>query len=356
MRIGQPIKRPRLTRWALTLALCFLYCWRTLRLPTGKFPRQVRLILKNWTDPMFGILIRSRLKRAYPDQPCTLNHPPDYKPKTVVEERFRLAEEDIRFFFDNGYLKPFQVFSAEEMREFSSEIDIARKATSPHYGFVTDRDHHISMPHMMNCIRRPEIVERCAQLLGPDLLLWRSQFFYKPPHGETIQWHQASTYLVEDYMEPALIPPDRNSLFQLTVWVAVDPATIANGCMRIIPGTADKIRTITFGAGDESFYEASYAMDFDFAQATPDYLEMEPGQALIFSERSIHGSGPNETENSRSAFNFRVIRPDTKVYDGKTVHRARHMGQKYNLRRWGCALLRGEDQFNLNPKILTDSG
>lgn len=351
MRIGQPIKRPRLQRWGLTLALCFLYIWRKLGLPISLFSRQVRLIMANWTDRMFGILIRSRVKRAYPDQPCTLNHPSSYAPKADVADEYRMSEDDIRHFYEKGYVQPFDAFSAEEMQAFYEEIEVARRAKSPHYDFVTDRDHHLSLPTLMEFIRRPAIVERCAQLLGPDLLMWRSQFFYKPPHGDAIQWHQASTYLVEDYMSPALIPPDRDELFQLTIWVAVDPATKENGCLRVIPGTADGIRTITFGGGDESFYEASYASDFDFSSAEPDYIEMQPGQALIFSERTIHGSAANTSNRSRSAFNFRVIRPDTRVYKDKTVHRARHMGQKYNLGRWGCVLLRGEDRFGLNRMV-----
>jgi len=351
MRIGQPIKRPRPQRWGLTLALCFLIVWRKLGLPFKPFSRQIRLILTNWTDGMFSILIRSRLKRAYPDQPCTLNHPATYEPKTDVADAHKLSEEDIRHFYENGYVKPFDAFSETEMCAFYEDIEVARQAKSPHYGFVTDRDHHLSLPSMMELIRRPAIVERCAQLLGPDLLMWRSQFFYKPPRGDAIQWHQASTYLVEDYLSPALIPPGRDELFQLTIWVAVDPATIENGCLRVIPGTADGIRTITFGAGEASFYEASYANDFDFSKAEPHLIEMKPGQALIFSERSIHGSGANTTDASRSAFNFRVIRPDTKVYKDKTVHRAGHMGEKYNLGRWGCVLLRGEDRFGLNRMV-----
>ena len=351
MRIGQPIKRPRLVRWMLTLALCFLYAWRKLRLPSSIWSRQIRGILNNWTDSMFGILIRSRLKQAYPDQPCSLRRPATYKPKVEVADEFKLAEKDVRFFFEKGYLEPFDAFTEHEVRAFAHEIDIARKAESKHYGFVTDRDHHLSLPTLMEFIRRPAIVERLAQLLGPDLVVWRSQFFYKPPHGKAVQWHQASTYLVEDYLEPALIPPDRDDLFQLTVWVAVDPATKANGCLRVIPGTADAIRTITFGAGDASFYKASYAMDHDFSKTPAVHLEARPGQAIIFAERTIHGSADNSTDNSRSAFNFRVVRPDTQVYKGKTYHRARHMGQKYQLDNWGCVLLRGEDKFKLNKMV-----
>lgn len=351
IRIGEPIKRPRLARWLLTAILCFLYVWRKLRLPKGMWPRQVRGILHNWTDSMFGILIKTRLKQAYPDQPCSLRQPATYKPKVDVAPEHKLADDDVKFFFENGYLPPFDAFSEQEVREFQAEIDVARKEVCSHYGIVTDRDHHLSLPTMMEFIRRPAVVERCAQLLGPDLVCWRSQFFYKPPHGKAVQWHQASTYLVEDYLEPALRPPDRDDLFQLTVWVAVDPATKANGCLRVIPGTADRIRTITFGGGDASFYKASYSMNQDFSETPAAYLEAKPGQVIIFAERTVHGSSDNSTDNSRSAFNFRVVRPDTQVYKDKRFHRAKHMGQRYELEHWGCVLVRGQDKEKLNKMV-----
>ena len=351
MRIGEPVLRPRLQRWGLTLALCFLYIWRKLGLPRDIWPRQVQRILANWTDPMFGVLIRSRVKMAYSDQTCSLRHPASYEPMVEVAPEHRLSSDEIRFFYENGYLPAFDAYGEDEIRAFAEEIEVARKALAPHYGFVTDRDHHFSLPTLMEFMRRPAIVERCAQLLGPDLVSWRSQFFYKPPRGEAIQWHQASTYMVEDALDPALRPPDRDALFQLTVWVAVDPATIENGCLRVIPGTADRLLPVRFGGDGEGFYNSRYALDFDFAKAEPAYIEAKPGQAIIFSERTLHGSAANMTDHSRSAFNFRVIRPDTEVYRGKTVHRASHMGQRYNLRYWGCILLRGEDRYGLNRMV-----
>ena len=81
-------------------------------------------------------------------------------------------------------------------------------------------------------MKHPAITERCAQLLGPDLLVWRSQYFYKGPKSPAIQWHQASTFMVEDYQDPGIFPPDRSEIFQLTVWVAIDDATPERGCLQ----------------------------------------------------------------------------------------------------------------------------
>ena len=342
--------RPLWLRIVLTGGLCFLYAWKKLRLPRLVIGRQMWSIITNWTDPMFRILIKSNIKRAYPDQTCTLQKPADCSPRVDVAQEHRLGKDDIEFFYDNGYLPPFDAFSEEEISAFGQEILSVREEPSKTYGFVTDRDRHFEMPTMMELLRRPAILERAAQLLGPDLWCWRSQFFYKAPRGEAVQWHQASSYMVEDALEPALLPPNRDELFQLTIWVAVDPAVKANGCLRLIPGTADGIRSVTFG-GDEGFYHSRYTMDFDFDKAEPAYVEAKPGQVIIFSERTIHGSSANSTDNSRSAFNFRLIRPDTRVYKDKRYHRAAHMDQKFRLDNWGCILMRGEDKLGLNKLV-----
>jgi non-heme Fe2+,alpha-ketoglutarate-dependent halogenase len=64
-------------------------------------------------------------------------------------------------------------------------------------------------------------------------------------------------------------------------------------------------------------------------------VEMAPGEALIFCERTVHGSGPNTTDEPRVGFNYRVVTPDVDVYSGqKRWHTAVHMGERYDLLKW----------------------
>jgi len=224
-----------------------------------------------------------------------------------------------------------------------------RGRPSENFGIVTDRDLHLEIPEMLEFLRSPSILEVAAQLLGPDLLTWRSQLFFKDPGGREIQWHQASTYLLEDYLEPVLVPPDRNQLFQLTVWIALGPATKENGCLQFVPGTHDRIRTIRFG-GEQGFYKVSFQLEFDHDPALVTTMEMKAGQFVIFSERVIHGSGPNHTNEMRFAMNYRLIPPYVKVYPDQNFHRAMHMGQSYSLEHWGTVLVRGTDPYGYNRR------
>jgi non-heme Fe2+,alpha-ketoglutarate-dependent halogenase len=195
----------------------------------------------------------------------------------------------------------------------------------------------------------PAITDRCAQILGPDLLCWRSQIFYKGPHSPAIQWHQATTFMVEDYQDPAIFPPDRSQMFQLTVWVAVDDATLEKGCLRFACG-ASQTRVIKFG-GEQGFYEAAYTLDFREEDQPIEYVPVKSGSFLIFAERFVHGSGPNTTDQHRLAFNIRVIPTNVPVYPNKKYYRSVYNGGKYHLDKWGVCLLRGEDRYRLSRTV-----
>jgi len=346
--IPEPRERPFWERTLYWLGVVFLATWKALHLPKNIWISPIRSILNNWTWGMYGVVIRSWVTRAYIDQPCTFNkHPERLEPKAEVDPLYRLSTRDLAFFFENGYIGPFDGFAEDEVKALVETMARKRQRRSSNFGIVTDRDLHLETPAMLHFMSHPAILERAAELLGPDLLSWRSQLFFKPPGGREIQWHQASTYMMEDYLEPALIPPDRNELFQLTVWIALGPVTKENGALQFVPGSHDRIRTIRFG-GPQGFYAVNFQLEFDVDPHKVVTLEMKTGQFVIFSERMIHGSGPNQTSAMRCAMNYRLIPTDVKVYQGQSHHRAMHMGNSYSLQNWGVVLLRGTDRFGYN--------
>jgi len=346
----RPEPRSFLVRTLLVAGLCFLGVWKALGLPRGFWPQPMRGILRNWTWGMFGVVIGSWVTRAYIDQPCTLKEPSPMAARAEVAPEYRLTPEDLESFYDNGYLGPYPAFTSQEVQDLADSLLLRRKAPNYVYGIATDRDLHFEDDKLLRFLSHAAILERAAQLLGPDLACWRSQVFLKEAGGEAIQWHQASTYMMEDYQEPALLPPDRNRLFQLTVWIALDPATKANGCMQVIAGTHRRIRTIRFG-GRNGFYKVNFNLEFSEDPQSAVSLEVPAGHFILFSERVIHGSGPNHSMQRRMAVNFRLIPPSVKVYPDQTVHLAMHMGQEYPLDRWALLMLRGEDRFGLNPVL-----
>jgi non-haem Fe2+, alpha-ketoglutarate-dependent halogenase len=345
-----PKVRPLWQRIPIMGALSALAAYKFLRLPTSILPRDLKAIVKNWDFEMFGMLLKSRVTKAFIDQPCYFKMPEKIEPKAQVASEYQLSHDQLKQFYENGYLGPFDAFTREQMQDFKKDLLAIEQGVSKTYNFVTPRDRHLEMPRLWNYMKSPAITERVAQILGPDLLCWRSQIFYKGPKAPTIQWHHASTFMVEDYQDPALFPANRSDMFQITVWVAVDDATHENGCMRFAPGTHDRMRPIKFG-GEEGFYNAAYTLDFDENKVPWHEVPVKSGQFIIFTERCIHGSGPNTTDRYRLAFNTRIIPTNVAVYPNKKYYRSVYNGGKYFLDKWGVCLFRGEDRFKLSRTI-----
>ena len=119
---------------------------------------------------MFWLLIKSGVSRAYIDEPCPFNIPTSFKPRAEVDPKYGMSETEIGQFYINGFIGPFDAFSREEMADFRKEMLAVENENSKTYGFVTPRDRHLEMPRLWEYMNHPAIVERAAQLLGPDLL------------------------------------------------------------------------------------------------------------------------------------------------------------------------------------------
>src|SRR5687768_15881373 len=81
-------------------------------------------------------------------------------------------------------------------------------------------------PEMARLIYDPEIGRMAATLAGVDgIRLWHDQALIKPPFGNPTAWHLDMPYW------------SFSSRQALSIWVALDEATLGNGCMWYIPGS-----------------------------------------------------------------------------------------------------------------------
>src|SRR5438105_15286882 len=79
---------------------------------------------------------------------------------------------------------------------------------------------------MSDLIRHPRVLGPVVDLLGRDLLVWKSVFFVKEPQtAQFVDWHQDSAYWGFDTEDV------------VTAWIALTESTIENGCLRVVPGS-----------------------------------------------------------------------------------------------------------------------
>jgi non-heme Fe2+,alpha-ketoglutarate-dependent halogenase len=301
-----------------------------------------------WSAEMLRVYIFSLGGRAYIDQPASPRVPADFAPRVNAAEKYRLSEEQVRSFHENGFLGPLTLCPPEEMAALREAVMRELGRPSAVYGFPTGRDRHLDCESVYRLVRRPALTERLAQLLGPDLLLWRSQVFVKPPGAPAVTWHQASTYLLEHVFRPALYPPDLDALFQLGAWLAFDDVDLANGCLQFVPGSHRRIHTIRLGGNGGRFGAISFELECPIDPGKVVSMEMKAGQFVLFTEQTVHGSPPNRSNRPRRGMAFRVIPPEVVAYGGATVHRVTYLKEKYDLTRWGAVVLRGRDTAGLN--------
>ena len=76
-------------------------------------------------------------------------------------------------------------------------------------------------------------------------------------------------------------------------------------------------------------------------------MEMEAGEAVIFTSRCMHGSLPNITKRStRFAIGARYVPTHVKVYPEQN-HFTEH-GGFFDLTNYGCVLVSGVNHYNYN--------
>lgn len=130
----------------------------------------------------------------------------------------------------------------------------------------------------------PRLIEIVRELLDDEPVAAQTMYYWKPPGTKGQAPHQDNLYLQAD---------DRAGC--LAAWVAIDPCDQENGGLILVPGS-HKLELLCPGQADPAL---SF---FDQHVATPEGLDevaaqMEPGDVVFFSGNTIHGSGPNLSED-----------------------------------------------------------
>jgi ectoine hydroxylase-related dioxygenase (phytanoyl-CoA dioxygenase family) len=139
---------------------------------------------------------------------------------------------------------------------------------------------------------QPAITIPATQLLNADVRFWHDQLFYKPPeHGGAVAWHQDYSYWTRT-----------TPMAHLTCWVALEDATVKNGCLHYVPGSCDwKLLPITGLADDmESIRNVLSSEQYRKLQ-NPSPVQLRRGQMVFHHPLTVHGSFQNTTSKSRPA-------------------------------------------------------
>ena len=196
---------------------------------------------------------------------------------------------------ENGFVSGIDILTAEEARHHRSLLERAEDRLGPlHYKAKI----HTVLRSPFALATHPRILDVVGSCIGPDILLYDVEYIIKEPRTPSfVSWHQDLTYwgLSDDA--------------QVSLWLALSPATAESGCMRMVAGShrAGSIEHVTMEDGENVLLQGQTVEGIDESQAV--MCPLRAGQASFHHGWTLHASMPNESDDRRIGLNAQFIAP-----------------------------------------------
>lgn len=157
------------------------------------------------------------------------------------------------------------------------------------------------LPGYYHLMANPKILDLVESLLGGEIFA-NPVYNVRPKVPKVaagaVPWHQDKSYW-----------PGANANPVITVWIALVDATLENGCLHIIPRTHNQ-RVLSFH--HEAYSGTGYTEIDDKHLKSPqiDALPLQAGGAILFNDRCIHMSTPNNSQEVRWSVDLRYQATD----------------------------------------------
>lgn len=227
-----------------------------------------------------------------------------------------LTLDQLEAFDKNGFIKGDIVLSDEEVERLREELELVMNGQSvkkpvlnrnlldgsSEYGMsISNKETVVQIVNIwmasdlfLKHACNQTLCEEVAQLCGTDTLrIWHDQIQYKPPiTGGPTAWHQ------DHPSWPIIQPADL-----VSAWVALDDATIENGCMWMVPGShkwGNHQKHLKSNAEFMPYHKHPELLP-EGAQVQAVPFEIKKGQVGYHHCLTWHGSPCNRSERKRRA-------------------------------------------------------
>lgn len=223
-----------------------------------------------------------------------------------------VTKEAVKHFHEQGYLVVHDAFSPGEVaatleallyllsgqhptfqgvmyEKKARSVDVERLAPEERQDYVRKFMWFVECDERLKALAyHPQLTVLLETLLGAPPALFQDMALIKPPRiGREKPWHQDHAYFDLPLDTPVV-----------GVWIALDEATVENGCMVVYPGSHRAGPVVHFQRRDWQIcdtYERSAG-----AVAVP----LKPGGALFFHSLLQHGTPANSSSLRRRAVQF----------------------------------------------------
>lgn len=237
-----------------------------------------------------------------------------------------LSKENIDFYSENGFVVIEDFLSKEELEHWRSSVTEAMLERNgqkmPGKSIVVGEDDGINkdaeyynnvFDQILNLWQTNSKVKElmldarigkmAANLAGVDgIRVWHDQVLVKRPWANPTSWHVDT---------PFWSFSDRSAL---SIWIALDDATLENGCLFFIPGS-HKVTTFE-NPGIGRNMNAIFDFYPNLRKSKSAAVKMKAGSCSFHNGLTIHGAHANMTPGYRRAMTCAFM-PDGNVYNGQ---------------------------------------
>lgn len=234
--------------------------------------------------------------------------------------------EQINFYKENGYVIIEDFLNQEELEEWRSSVTAAlierngqkmpgkTIKINEEDGINKDTDYFNNVfDQLLNLWQTNDRVKKlmlderigkmAADLSGSEgIRIWHDQALIKKPWANPTSWHLDT---------PFWSFSDRNAL---SIWVALDDATLENGCLFFIPGTHQQTTFENPGIGKNMSAIFDFYPGFKSYRSVP--AVMKAGSCSFHNGLTVHGAHANMTPGFRRAMTCAYM-PDGNRYNGE---------------------------------------
>ncbi len=192
------------------------------------------------------------------------------------------------------------VFSADEVAAWIAHYDALRREGPKPLDYagedVAPDDPLAEWPRMVHMHRWDDVSARfllddrlrelLTDRLGAEPYASQSMLYFKPPGARGQALHQDQHYL------------RASGGTSVAVWVALDEATVASGCLHFVLGRREPLPHGAVATAD-SFTDQGIVDPSALPEPAP--AELAPGDLVLFAGDVPHGSPPNRSDRFRRA-------------------------------------------------------
>jgi len=232
----------------------------------------------------------------------------------------QLTDQAINQYRDDGYFFPVRAISSEVAADTRRHLETFENSQGKPIGGAQRSKSHLLFTWVDALMRNDVLLDAVEDLIGPDILCWNTLFWVKEAGSKTfVSWHQDLNYWGLDTDD------------LITVWLALSPATLESGCMRVLPQShrGDMMpHEDKFEADNLLTRGQEISVEVDDAKTVA--MPLAPGEMSLHNGRLAHASGPNGSTDRRIGLSLHYMPTNTRQIIGD----------------WdSAALARGEDRY-----------